>query len=118
MGLIAGQTNTFNVLGTNTITNCTTFVKYVLKADECPGLYVNDKVSDFEVSPNPFSTAFKITCSGGQKPSAYSIYDAFGIRVSEGILEEENTFLQTEHLPAGIYFVTIGKKRKKIVKAE
>lgn len=74
---------------------------------------VNDVIEvedEFAIYPNPVASAFSLA-NIPEDAYNFEIYDCFGIKQSEGKVDEE---INVEYLPSGIYFLKLNKKSKPI----
>ena len=61
------------------------------------------------VMPNPFTNQVRISIHEPQN-TRYALFDAQGIEVRAGILESNDTLINTSDLPAGVYLVRISRE--------
>lgn len=81
--------------------NCTVTLKY-----EAPGAVEDAALARIAVAPNPFSTELRIENPEGIE-GYYELLTAAGVAVRSGALDAHKIILNTEALPAGVYFLHI-----------
>ena len=81
--------------------NCTVTLKY-----EAPEAVEDAALARIAVAPNPFSTELRIENPEGIE-GYYELLTAAGVAVRSGALDAHKIILNTEALPAGVYFLHI-----------
>lgn len=81
--------------------NCTVTLKY-----EDPGAVEDAALASIAVAPNPFATELRIENPEGVE-GYYELLTAAGVAVRSGALDAHKIILNTEALPAGVYFLHI-----------
>ena len=71
-----------------------------------PGAVEDALLADIVVAPNPFTTQLRVENPAGVM-GRYELVNASGVVVRMGTLEGTELFIDTETLPAGIYFVRL-----------
>lgn len=80
----------------------------IITGSTCSVLAVNNIEQDkrnIKLYPNP--TISNITISGITKPETFTIYNSFGIKVKNGIINNEET-ISIEKFSSGLYFIMLG----------
>ena len=67
---------------------------------------------NFSVYPNPANKSFTINIADPLKPTQAYIVDVLGQKVLSVTINQSNTELDINHLPVGIYFVTLNSGNK------
>lgn len=80
------------------------------------GLHDIDTKWVISVSPNPTTNFINVKAACKLIGSPYKIYDYVGKNVFSGILDDENTTIEMEFLPSGIYMLVIGNSSKQLFK--
>ena len=82
-----------------------------------PGAVEDAAFATLTVAPNPFNTQLRISNPSGVT-ATYELVTLSGAVVRSGLLEGDEVFVDTETLPAGIYFVRIEAQNgaKRVVK--
>lgn len=65
----------------------------------------NDELPRVSIYPNPTSKSITINVSAHLLGSAYTIYDSKGTELLSGIIHTENTVIELNNKPAGMYFI-------------
>ena len=73
--------------------------------------YAETKIN-FSVYPNPANKSFTINIVDPQKTTQANIIDVLGQKVLSVTINQSNTEVDINHLPAGIYFVTLNSGSK------
>lgn len=68
------------------------------------------------VHPNPFYEGIVVEISGSLAPLPWRLSDVSGRLWQEGFLNSQTTYLSFPHLPAGIYWLEVGKVSMPLVK--
>ena len=71
-----------------------------------PGAVEDALLADIVVAPNPFTAQLRVENPAGVM-GRYELVNASGVVVRAGALEGTELFIDTETLPAGIYFVRL-----------
>ncbi len=66
----------------------------------------------FSVYPNPVNERLIVQSSLLSKPINFTLTDAIGKTIMQGILSAENNYVEMDKLPAGIYLLTLGEDAK------
>jgi surface protein len=83
---------------------------------DTPSETITKKISDkVNVYPNPSEGNFNIELEKTANQVPYKVYNAQGVEVLKGILENSNTHLKT-NLASGVYFIHILENRKPTIK--
>ena len=72
------------------------------------GIHDIDTKSDISLFPNPTSNLINVKVDYKLIGTPYNIYDNIGKRVFSGIINNENTSIEMENLPGGIYMLSVG----------
>lgn len=97
--LLSNQT--YTVSGKD-INGCIGTATTVVVVSKCLGID-SAMEGQFQISPNPFSTELTITSN---RPTKLKMYDMLGNEVINTFLTVGSNTVATEHLPAGIYFLS------------
>jgi hypothetical protein len=71
-------------------------------------------LSNIEIHPNPFTESISIE---SKEAGTYSILNAEGKTVAEGLLTEGKQTIQLKHLSAGIYYLEVNGQKSPIIKS-
>jgi hypothetical protein len=107
-------TTNYTVTGTDA-NGCMNSTSFTQSVSTCTGLqeFVVGS-SESGVFPNPFNDKVTVEISGEKQ--TVEVFNALGVLIHNSILESGKTEIDLEAQPAGIYFIRIGTKTKKIVK--
>ena len=90
-----------SAVATTVSDNCTVTLKY-----EAPEAVEDAALARIAVAPNPFSTELRIENPEGIE-GYYELLTAAGVAVRSGALDAHKVIVNTEALPAGVYFLHI-----------
>jgi len=85
-------------------------------------LSLSSGISDLDVKnaislfPNPTTNQINVKADYKLIGTAYIVYDNLGKSVFSGIINNENTLIEMENLPGGIYMLSFGNSSKQIIK--
>ncbi len=80
------------------------------------GIHDIDTKSDISFFPNPTTNLINVKADYKLIGTPYNVYDNIGKRVFSGIIKNENTSIEMENLPGGIYMLSVGDNIKHISK--
>jgi Secretion system C-terminal sorting domain len=72
----------------------------------CLGI-VSEIASSFELYPNPVNSSITLTSDRLHDSAKYLIFNSVGERVIDGLITDQNTFINMESLNPGMYYITI-----------
>ena len=79
------------------------------------GIIENSSENYLSIAPNPFHDMTSIQTSGNFGAGTLTIYDVFGQVLSNQVMSSDETFtFSREHLPSGIYYVSLTAENKVI----
>lgn len=79
------------------------------------GIVENSSENYLSIAPNPFHDMTSIQTSGNFGAGTLTIYDVFGQVLSNQVMSSDETFtFSREHLPSGIYYVSLTAENKVI----
>lgn len=70
----------------------------------------------FSVYPNPATSRMYIQADVSLFGSVYNIYDLYGKRILNGVLNDENTTIEVDHLRDGMYILRVGNNKDQTFK--
>ncbi len=110
------QSNTYSVVGTNTLTGCSAATVSAFFAALCEGVAEESGLGDVKIYPNPTSDFIHLEI--GKNPGLQiDLKDALGHVVLEKKNLKSSEWLDLTTLPRGIYFMRIqNESQKKVVK--
>ena len=91
----------------------------IFKWTELPGIGVGleeSNVANFEIYPNPCETMLTIHTQETKVGSEFSIVDALGVLVCNGLITEVNQSVDIAHLAPGSYTLCVGEKHQRFIK--
>ncbi len=71
---------------------------------------------ELKVFPNPTTNQINVKADSKIIGTAYTLYSNLGTAVFSGTINNENTLINMENLPGGIYMLSIGNSSKQIFK--
>lgn len=71
---------------------------------------------ELKVFPNPTANQINVKADSKLIGTAYTLYSNLGTAVFSGIINNENTLIEMENLPGGIYMLSVGNSSKQIFK--
>jgi hypothetical protein len=80
------------------------------------GIHDIDTKRVISLFPNPTTNQINLKADYKLIGTAYTVYDNLGKSVFSGIIDNENTAIEMENLPGGIYMLSIGDNMKQIYK--
>jgi hypothetical protein len=103
---------------------------YIIAATNTQGVFrfalsnlsLSTGISDLDVKnaislfPNPTTNQINVKADYKLIGTAYIVYDNLGKSVFSGIINNENTLIEMENLPGGIYMLSVGNSSKQIIK--
>lgn len=103
---------------------------YIIAATNTQGVFrfalsnlsLSTGISDLDVKnaislfPNPTTNQINVKADYKLIGTAYIVYDNLGKIVFSGIINNENTLIEMENLPGGIYMLSVGNSSKQIIK--
>ena len=103
---------------------------YIIAATNTQGVFrfalsnlnLSTSISDFDVKnaisifPNPTTNQINVKVDYNIIGAAYNLYSNLGIAVFSGTINNENTLIEMENLPGGIYMLSVGNSSKQIFK--
>ena len=103
---------------------------YIIAATNTQGVFrfalsnlnLSTGISDFDVKtaisifPNPTTNQINLKADYKLIGAAYTLYSNLGTAVFSGTINNENTLIEMENLPGGIYILSVGNSSKQIFK--
>jgi len=103
---------------------------YIIAATNTQGVFrfalsnlnLSTGISDFDVKtaisifPNPTTNQINLKADYKLFGAAYTLYSNLGTAVFSGTINNENTLMEMENLPGGIYMLSVGNSSKQIFK--
>jgi len=103
---------------------------YIIAATNTQGVFrfalsnlsLSTGISDLDVKnaislfPNPTTNQINVKADYKLIGTVYIVYDNLGKSVFSGIINSENTLIEMENLPGGIYMLSVGNSSKQIFK--
>jgi hypothetical protein len=102
---------------------------YIIAATNTQGVFrfalsnlsLSTGITDLDVKnaislfPNPTTNQINVKADYKLFGTAYIVYDNLGKSVFSGIINNENTLIEMENLPGGIYMLSVGNSSKQII---
>ena len=80
------------------------------------GVSGHENADGFRIYPNPTSGMIHVETQGiASLPSTFRISNVLGQTLTSGMVSSDHQQIDVSHLPAGLYFITVGETTQKLV---